>query len=282
MSNPIYPCLWFDNQAKEAAEYYCSVFDNSKMLSENPIVVQFEIAGKKILGLNGGPLFKINPSISLFITCDTDEEIESIWKKLCDGGKIMMALDKYPWSEKYGWVADKFGMTWQIMKSYAPGSGQTIIPSFLFVGEQYGKAQEAVKYYTSVFPDSKINSMHLYLPGEEQPEGNLKFGHFTLRGEMFSAMDGSGDHNYNFNEGVSLVVECDDQKEIDYFWDKFISEGEESQCGWLKDKFGVSWQIIPAMLGSLLNDPVKAGKVTDAFMKMKKLDIETLVKAANS
>ncbi|HMS65411.1 MAG TPA: VOC family protein, partial [Ignavibacteria bacterium] len=141
MSNPIYPCLWFDNQAKEAAEYYCSVFDNSKMLSENPIVVQFEIAGKKILGLNGGPLFKINPSISLFITCDTDEEIESIWKKLSDGGKIMMAFDKYPWSEKYGWVADKFGMTWQIIKSYAPGSGQTIIPSFLFVGEQYGKAQ---------------------------------------------------------------------------------------------------------------------------------------------
>ncbi len=141
MANPIYPCLWFDGQAKEAADFYCSIFKNSKISSENPMVVIFELDGKRFMGLNGGPHFK-------------------------------------------------------------------------------------------------------------------------------------------FNESVSFVVDCEDQREIDYYWNKLLEGGgKESQCGWLKDKFGVSWQIVPTILGKLMSDPEKSGRVMQAFMQMKKFDIEKLLNA---
>ncbi len=280
MQNTIFSCLWFDGQAKAAADLYCSIFNNSKITTNTPMVVQFEIEGKKIMGLNGGPMFKINPSISLFVTCQTNEEIENIWNKLIDGGKAMMALDKYPWSEKYGWVVDKFGMTWQLMLGNMPAESQKITTSFLFVGEQYGKAEQAINHYTAIFPNSQIHSLQHYQAGEGQPEGTLKFGNFSLNNELFAAMDGFGGHDFKFNEGVSLVVECDTQDEIDNYWNSLLADGgKESMCGWLVDKFGVSWQIIPQIIGKLMSDPEKGSRVMQAVMKMKKLDIETMVNA---
>ena len=144
MTNQIYPCLWFDGKAKEAAEFYCPIFSNSKITTDTPMLVKWEIEGTTIMGLNGGPMFTINPSISLFVTCDSAEETESIWNRLIDGGTAMMQLDKYPWSEKYGWVADKYGMTWQIMQGKLLPGMSKIIPSFLFANDQYGKAVEAI------------------------------------------------------------------------------------------------------------------------------------------
>lgn len=279
MNNDIFPCLWFDGNAKDAADFYCTVFSNSTVVTENPMVVQFEIEGKKIMGLNGGPMFKINPSISLFVTCETNEEIEKIYHKLLDGGNAMMTLDKYPWSEKYAWIADKFGMTWQLMVGKLPEGSQKIIASFLFVGEQCGKAQEAMQHYTSIFPNSAIYYAETYKADEDQPEGNLKFGHFSLNNEMLAAMDGTGNHNFAFNEGVSLMVECETQEEIDEYWTKLTEGGAESRCGWLKDKFGVLWQIVPTVLGRLMKDPSKAKNVMAEVMKMKKLDIQILANA---
>lgn len=278
MKNPIYPCLWFDGNAKAAAAFYCSIFNHSKIIDDTPMVVRFEIEGKLVMGLNGGPMFKINPSISLFVTCETNEEIENLWNKLIEGGSAMMALDEYPWSKKYGWLVDKFGMTWQLMLGELHENQQKIMPCLLFVGDQYGRAEEAVKQYTSIFPNSGINRLEIYEAGE-QSEGKLKFGDFTLENELFAAMDGYGGHKFQFNEGVSLVVECDTQDEIDDYWTKLTEGGEESQCGWLKDKFGVSWQIIPSVLSELMSNPEKASRVVQAFMKMKKMDIETLLKA---
>ena len=277
--NNIFPCLWFDGKAKEAAEFYCTVFSNSKITMASPMVVMFEIEGKKIMGLNGGPKFKINPSISIMVTSASKEEIENIWNKLIEGGSAMMALGKYSWSEKYGWLVDKFGMTWQLMLADVPPGAEKIVPSFLFVGEQYGKAEEAIKTYASTFPNSQVHTLQLYKAGEPQPEGKLKFGHFSLDNNLFAAMDGMGEHKFQFNEAVSLVVECDTQKEIDNYWNKLTEGGEESMCGWLKDKFGVSWQIIPKIIGSLMSDPEKAQRVMKEVMKMKKLDIETMVNA---
>lgn len=279
MNNNIFPCLWFDGKAKEAADFYCSVFSNSKITTDTQMVVQFEIEGKKVLGLNGGPMFTINPSISLFVTCETDEEIESAYKKLSEGGSAMLPLDKYPWSEKYGWVADKFGMTWQLMLGKLPAGAQKVTTCFLFIAELAGKAQEAIRHYTSIFPNSEVFHLETYKAGEEQPEGNLKFGHFALNGEMFAAMDGTGEHNFTFNEGVSLMVECETQEEIDSYWTKLTEGGEESRCGWLKDRFGVSWQIVPKALGRLMSEPAKAKRVMAEVMKMKKLDLQTLVEA---
>jgi predicted 3-demethylubiquinone-9 3-methyltransferase (glyoxalase superfamily) len=282
MSKSIYPCLWFDSQAKEAATFYCSVFKNARITADTPMVVKWEIEGQAIMGLNGGPIFKINPSISFLVTCQSAEETEGIWNKLMEDGSAMMPLDKYPWSEKYGWVKDKFGMTWQLMLGELPEDGQKITPSLLFVGEQYGKAEQAINHYTSIFPGSTIQSLQLYQGGEAQTEGTLMFGQFSLLQKVFAAMDGFGNHEFLFNEGVSFVVECQTQDEIDFYWNKLTEGGMESQCGWLKDKFGVSWQIVPSILSSLMRDPAKAGKVMQAFMKMKKFDIETLIKASNA
>ena len=280
MTNQIYPCLWFDGKAKEAAEFYCSIFSNSKITADTALVVKWEIEGTTVMGLNGGPMFSINPSISLFVTCDSTEETERIWNSLLEGGKAMMALDKYPWSEKYGWVADKFGMTWQIMLGKLPDGMQKIIPSFLFAGEQYGMAVEAINTWVALFPNSKAHELMLYQEAEPQPAGNLKFGHFTLNNTLFAAMDGIGDHTFKFNEGVSLVVECDTQEEIDRYWDELTgNDGRESMCGWLADKFGVSWQIVPKIIEKLMSDPEKGPRAMQALMKMKKLDIATLQNA---
>ena len=140
MNNQIHPCLWFDNQAQEAAKFYCSVFKNSKITLDTPMVVNFELNGKKFMGLNGGPMFK-------------------------------------------------------------------------------------------------------------------------------------------FNESVSFVVDCDTQEEIDYYWDALTKGGSESMCGWLKDKYGVSWQIVPSILGQLMTDPERASRVVPAFLKMKKFYIAVLKSA---
>lgn len=140
MKNPIYPCLWFDGQAKAAAEFYCSVFKNSSIIADTPIVVTFELNGRKFMGLNGGPHFK-------------------------------------------------------------------------------------------------------------------------------------------FNEAVSFVIDCETQDEIDYYWNRLTEGGEESMCGWLKDKFGVSWQVVPTVLAELMSDPTRIERVVGAFMQMKKFDIEKLLSA---
>ncbi len=140
MQRQMYPCLWFDGQAKAAAEFYCGIFPNSKILSENPMVVRWELNGYQFMGLNGGPLYKFSPA-------------------------------------------------------------------------------------------------------------------------------------------NSYVVECETQEEIDHYWDKLGNGGIYNQCGWLDDKFGVSWQIVPAILGKLMGDPARSQRVITAFMKMKKFDIEQLLNA---
>ena len=279
MNNSIYPCLWFDGKAREAAGFYCSVFDKSKITADTPMVVTFELEGKKFMGLNGGPVFTINPSISMFVTCSNNIEIETYWKKLSDGGSALMPLGKYPWAEKYAWVKDKFGMTWQLMIGDLSQRGQKIITSFLFSNKQYGNAKEAINFYTSIFPNSRIHHQELYKAGEPQPEGYLKFGHFTLNHEVFAAMDGPGNHEFTFSEGLSLVAECENQKEIDFYWGRLTEGGEESKCGWLKDKFGVSWQIIPAVLGKLMSDPEKGKRVMQVVMQSVKFEIAELQSA---
>jgi predicted 3-demethylubiquinone-9 3-methyltransferase (glyoxalase superfamily) len=281
MTNNIYPCLWFDNNAKEAATLYCSIFSNSKITTDNGMVVMFEIEGKKIMGLNGGPMFTINPSISFFVTCASVEEIDNIWNKLIDGGTVMMPLDKYPWGEKFGFIKDKFGMTWQLIYTTTATDNQKIMMSMLFVGEQFGKAEGAMKYYSSIFPNSTIISAKIIEEGRPQPAvaGTLEFGQFNLGNEKIIAMDGAGDHKFQFNEGLSFVVECDMQEEIDNYWNTLTQGGSESQCGWLKDKYGVSWQIVPSILSKLMSDAEKAPRVIQAFLKMKKFDIQTLLNA---
>jgi predicted 3-demethylubiquinone-9 3-methyltransferase (glyoxalase superfamily) len=277
MPNKTYPCLWFDGQAKAAADFYCTVFPDSKITIDTPMVVNWELNGLKFMGLNGGPMFKLNASISLFANFDSVDELNTAWDQLIEGGSALMPIDQYPWSERYGWLKDKFGMTWQLMLS----NNNHIIPSMLFANTQYGNGKAAMELYSTLFPASGIDVAQFYGEEDTQNAGNLMFGEFHILGQSIVAMDGPGDHEFTFNEAVSFVVECADQAEIDKYWDGLIADGgSESMCGWLKDKFGVSWQIIPASIGKLMSNPATGNKVMQEILKMRKLDIAILEKAA--
>lgn len=278
----IKPCLWFDGKAEEAAEFYISLFENSsigqvtKFGGEKAVTVEFSLDGFRVVGLNGGPQFKFTPAISFFVMCETVEEIDSLWARLTEGGGVMMPLDAYEWSERYGWGVDKFGMTWQLMHGPVASVGQKVTPCFLFVNEQYGRGEEAIRLYTSLFPNSPIDGILHYGPNEPGREGTIKHAQFALAGGKFMVMDGPGEHAWGFNEAVSLIVNCEDQAEIDRYWTRLTEHGgAESMCGWLKDPFGVSWQVVPTNIGELLSQPA----AVQAMMGMKKLDIQTLLRA---
>jgi predicted 3-demethylubiquinone-9 3-methyltransferase (glyoxalase superfamily) len=280
MKELITPCLWFDNQAKEAADLYCKVFPGAKIASQSPIVTELEVAGQHITLLDGGPMYRPNPSISLFYICETEEEINNIWQAFSKDGSIQMPLDKYAWSEKYGWVSDRFGISWQLALGKLEDVGQKITPCLLFVGDQYGRAEEAIQHYTSIFNNSGIDGILRYGKNEQpDEEGKVKHAQIILDGQKLMLMDSGHAHKFAFSEGVSLTIHCNTQEEIDHYWAKLTERGEESMCGWLKDRFGVSWQVIPTILGKIMTDPKKAGKAAQAFMQMRKFDIEKIVQA---
>lgn len=279
MTHELYPCLWFDGKAKEAAELYLAAFQNSKITADTPLVVTFSLDGQEFMGLNGGPIFIPNPSISFYVVCETASELEQACTKLSEGGKVLMPLDAYPWSERYGWVQDKFGVSWQLALGKLEEVGQKFTPSLLFTGQQAGKAEEAIHFYTSLFDSTSIVGILRYNAQDQDVEGTVKHAQFKLGQQVFMAMDSSFPHAFGFNEGISLVIPCDTQEEIDHYWNKLTEGGQEGQCGWLKDRYGVSWQVVPAILGQLMSDPEKAPRVSRAFMQMKKLDLQQLINA---
>ena len=279
MNNNIHSCWWFDGNAKEAADFYCTIFPDSKITIDTPMVVNFELWGQKFMGLNGGPMFTKNPSISYFVVFDTTEEVDIAWTSLSEGGEVLMALDTYPWSEKYGWLQDKFGVSWQLSVGDLKDTGQRIAPSLMFVRDKAGRAEAAIQLYTALFENSSVSGVQHYGEGEGDRPDLVKHAQFIIDGKTFMAMDSSGPHDFDFNEGISLVVECKTQEEIDKYWNALTERGEESMCGWLKDEFGVSWQIIPADLGKWMSDPEKRDRVMQKVMSSKKFNIEELKNA---
>ncbi len=283
--------LWFDTQAKEATAFYVTLFPNSKIknittITDTPSgdcdVVSFDLAEQGFMAISAGPYFKFNPSISLFAVFDSEKEIENVWNKLIEGGKALMPYDTYPWAKKYGWLQDKYGLSWQLSLSDNHKMEQQITPMMMFTQDKSGKAKEAITEYTSIFPNSKIEMIMPYEKGEGDTEGFIKHSRFTLEGQNFMAMDSSGPHEFIFNEAISFIVKCDTQKEIDFYWEKLSAVPESEQCGWLKDKYGVSWQIVPRAMDEMMTsgDKEKIDRVTQAFLKMKKFDIAELERAA--
>jgi predicted 3-demethylubiquinone-9 3-methyltransferase (glyoxalase superfamily) len=283
MKKQITPCLWFNNQAKEAASLYCSAFKLSKITSQSPIVTEIDVNGQKFILLDGGPMYKPTPSISFYYICESVDEFDATWSILMKEGKVLMPLGKYAWSEKYGWLTDRFGISWQLALGKISEVGQKITPSLMFTGKQYGTADEAIALYSSIFKHATVDGILRYDANEKPDvEGKVKHAQISLDGQKLMLMESAVNHNFGFTEGVSLTVYCDTQAEIDHYWDKFTESGEESMCGWLKDKFGVSWQIIPSMLSKVMADPSKAGKAAQAFMSMRRLNIEQIVQASIS
>lgn len=152
-----------------------------------------------------------------------------------------------------------------------------IVPCLWFDSQ----AQDAANFYTSIFKDSTIEDISYYgkegFEIHEQEEGTVLTVTFRINGQLFTALNGGP--VFKFNESVSMQIFCDTQDEIDYYWEKLTEGGEEGQCGWLKDKFGFSWQVVPTIIPELMKDPVKSGRVMDAFMQMTKFDIAKLKQA---
>lgn len=302
----IIPNLWFDKEAKEAAKFYTSLFPDSKVthttvLHDTPSgdcdIVSFELWNQEFMAINAGPLFKFNPSVSFMVNFDplffdsskdrdkaAREKLDMVWNKLTEGGNILMPLDEYPFSKRYGWVADKYGLSWQLMLTDPEGEPRPpIIPSLLFVDDKCGKAEEAINYYLSIFKNSKLGGLHRYPAGmEPDKEGTVMFADFMLENTWFAAMDSAREHKFDFNEAISFLVTCADQKEIDYYW-QLSAVPESEQCGWVKDKYGVSWQITPAEMEEMMKKGTQEqiDHLTQAFLPMKKLNIAKLKEAYN-
>lgn len=204
---------------------------------------------------------------------------------MSEGGTVLMPLDEYPFSKRYGWIQDKYGLSWQLMLTNPEGEERPpIIPFLLFVGDKCGNAEEALKFYLSVFKNAKQGLIARYPKGmEPDKEGTIMFSDFLLEDQWFAAMDSAHEHKFNFNEAISFMVYCDTQEEIDYYWEKLSAVPEAEQCGWLKDKFGVSWQIVPTEMDEMMSKstPEQLARVTKAFLKMKKFDLVELQKAYN-
>jgi predicted 3-demethylubiquinone-9 3-methyltransferase (glyoxalase superfamily) len=301
MTQKITPNLWFDGNAKEAVEFYTAIFEGGKTvftayypnsaaegladfqkdLAGKELSIDFELSGHRFTAINAGPEFKFTPAISLMLNFDPSsdaqaaEHLDEIWNKLLDGGgEAIMALGEYPFSKRYGWLKDRYGLTWQLILTNPGGTPRPfIVPSLLFTGANTNHAEEAINFYVSVFSQSGAKA------GTKMPYGKdtgpakasaLAFGDFMLaENEWFAAMDSGVEQPFTFNEAVSLAVTCKDQAEIDYFWQKLSAVPEAEQCGWCKDKYSVSWQIVPENMGELMQKP-------DAFarmMRMKKLVI---------
>lgn len=288
----IVPHFWFDTQAAEAAAFYTSLFDNSQITSvvqiHNPPpagtaeLISLTLAGQDFMAISAGPYFRFNPSISIRIDCASVEEVDAIWGKLSEGGTVLMPLDAYPFSKRYGWAEDRYGLSWQVMYVGDRDIEQKLTPTLMFTKGKSGKAEEAIRFYESVFSDTSIDAMDYYGLGEEpDAPGTVKFASFKLEDQTFAAMDSAQAHDFEFNEAVSFIINCENQEEIDYYWEALSDVPEAENCGWLKDKYGVSWQIVPTEMNEMLQttDAEKLARVTEATLEMKKLDLAELRRA---
>lgn len=298
IAQKIVPHLWFNQEANEAAQFYTSIFPDSKVtniatIDDTPSgdtdIVSFSLSGFSFMAINGGPHFQFNPSISFFVNFDPSkdenarEKLDQLWEKLSQGGTLLMPLQEYPFSKRYGWIQDKYGLTWQLILTNPDGEERPfIVPSLMYAQDVCGKAEEASNFYLSVFNESRRGGIARYPTGmEPDKEGTLMFTDFMLANQWFAAMDSAQSHNFKFNEAISLLVKCENQEEIDYYWQKLSSDPKAEQCGWLKDKYGVSWQVWPKIMEKMMANGTnkQMERLTKTFLQMKKFDIEKLKEA---
>jgi predicted 3-demethylubiquinone-9 3-methyltransferase (glyoxalase superfamily) len=291
----ITPCLWFDHAAEEAVAFYAAAFSDAVVhniirypseglaafqqnMAGEVLTIEFEIAGQALMALNAGDNFSFNESISFMVSFDASADpdarhnLDELWNTLIDGGSALMPLDEYGFSPRFGWLRDRFGLNWQLILTDPAGEPRPmVIPALMFGGPVQNRAAEATEYYRSVFEESRLDTDSRYTEqtGPATP-GSVMFSDFQLRDQWFVAMDAAGVQHASFTEAVSFVVPCADQAEIDYYWAALSAVPDAEQCGWCKDKFGVSWQITPANINELMKRPGAFEKL----MAMKKLEID--------
>lgn len=288
MENKFAPCLWVDNQVEEMTELYTKVFENGKPLKTlyfledahgkiGDILTQsVQLANQEFILLNGGPEFKATPSISYMVTCTSETQLQVLWQELSEGGKLLMNLAIYPEVGQFGWLEDRFGISWQFSLDQS-SSSQKITPCFMFSGEQYGNASSAVAEWIEVFQSGEI------LEHYSNEDSTTKLSKFTLHQQEFMVMDSAVDHGFTFSLANSFYVYCENQKEIDRLWTAITSKGTEMPCGWMGDRFGVAWQTVTRDMNTMLDrkNLTKALAVTQAVYGMMKIDSEELRRIYN-
>lgn len=266
------------------ADFYIKAF-GGEITGDNGLVVTFRLFNQKFIALNGGAAFEPNPSVSFMVACSSGEEVEKYYNALKDGATELMPLDSYDFSKKYVWLQDKYKVNWQIMLSQEIRE-QKIIPSLMFVGPNNGKAREALEYYTSIFPDSSIVTISTY--GDKAVDGqkpeDINYSLLNLDGYLLTIMESAFDHKFQFSEGLSIVVDTEDQEQTDYYWEQLTMDGgQESNCGWLKDKYGMNWQIVPKRYYELTDsnpDKQQAEQVNNRLLRMHKIIVSELEEAS--
>ncbi|MEB3222461.1 MAG: VOC family protein [Candidatus Sericytochromatia bacterium] len=285
----IAPCIWCPGNAELVAEFYTGLFvggaiqHTSHYTSGMPLpagtvlLVEFSIAGQTFQALNGEAPIPLTPSLSFFVEADTADELRRLFGPLVEGGEVLMPLDAYPWSPCYAWVRDRFGVSWQLRQVEAAPAGVRILPSLMYSDAQRGRARDAIALYTGLFPDSEV------LAVEHHGEGGhlIALARLRLGPQPLVVMDSPIDHGFTFTEGLSLSVCCTDQAEVDRLWDVLTAGGRPGPCGWLQDRFGVSWQIVPAALIHLQRqgNEVANARMFQAMLGMGRLDLATLERA---
>ena len=293
----IVPCLWFDDQAEAAASFYETHFPEGRVLAvahfprsgPNPpnkppgsvLTVDFSIAGQRFTALNGGPSFRPNPSVSFHVRLPDAAAVDALHAVLIDGGVEAMPLGAYPWSPRYAWVQDRFGVSWQLI-AMPDVRRPEIVPALMYAGHHHGRARAAIAAYVAAFPDSRIASVEDFGEGEGGEAGTVKHAALELLGQPLIAMDGGSFHDFGFDEGVSLQVLCADQAEVDRLATALAADGgEEGPCGWVRDRFGVWWQVVPEAVAAWLTsgDEAARDRVFQALMPMRRVDLATLERA---
>ncbi len=289
MKSKIIPHLWFSDNGQEAIGFYTGLFKESSLRDlrvlpgnefENVKVMSFELMNTPMMAIEAVSTFQFNASFSYYVYCGSDSEVQRLYNVLSENGNVVFPVGNYPWSSCYAWVVDKYGLSWQLDQDDIK-TEQKIVPTLMFSNQFSSSVAAYTEILKNIFPAFKLMVTAPY-PVEQSPsEGALLFAQVKIAGFVINLMSSHHSQNFEFNESNSLMVYCQDQDEIDYYWNCLAENGMMQACGWLKDQFGVSWQIVPAKLDEMIfqTDQIQLKELTDVMLKMVKLDVGVLERA---
>ncbi|MGP6172926.1 VOC family protein [Corynebacterium sp. A21] len=291
----VIPNIWIQRVADEAADFYVNAIPDTQLVDTvkypgeglpdfqadfagKTLTNTLEIDGYKFVLINAGEEFTPNSSISFILNfdpsfrADARGDLDRTWEKLTAEGTVFMELGEYPFSPHYGWVQDRYGVSWQLMLTNPEGVPRPfIVPTMMFAGPVQNKATEATDHYLAVLPNAALGNRVTY----PEPQGpvtteSIMFSDFQIDGEWLAAMDSGVEQHTTFNEGVSLQINAEDQAELDQIWSALSSLPEAEICGWCKDRWGVSWQVVPENINELMERP----GAYEVMMRQKKIIID--------
>lgn len=283
----IIPHLWYDTEAKEAVAFYVELFggkiDWTYTITDTPSgdsdLIQFQLGDMTLAAISAGPYFKLNESMSLMVNVASKDEVTRLYQALSEGGRVLMPLGEYPFSPYYVWLEDRFGLSWQL--SYTPDLDKPyqFDICLLFSQEQVGLAQPMLDYYKDKLPQASVGQLSYYGEGEAAVEtAKLNYAELLVAGQKMIVMDHGYGGEASFNEAFSLMVYVDSQDELNFYYDLLSAVPEAEMCGWVKDQFGISWQIVPRMLMEAYDtaSPETVKAVNDAVLQMRRLDFDQI------